>query len=66
LVEVRRELQPLLKFLDKKTEATKEECKKKLLKYKKVLKIKCNFTFAEAQKAYKLFRCFVVGEAQTQ
>ncbi len=48
-------MQPLLKFPDNKTESKKEECKKKLLKIKKTLKTKCNFTVAEAQKAYELF-----------
>jgi hypothetical protein len=37
LVEVRREMQPLLKFPDNKTESEKEEHKKKLLKFKKTL-----------------------------
>jgi hypothetical protein len=61
-----RELQPLLNFPDDKTETPKEECKKKLLKYKKVLKTKRNFAIAEAQKAYELFCCFIVGKARMQ
>ncbi len=56
----------LLKFPDDKTEYKKEEHKKKLLEYMKVLKAKRNLAVAEAQKAYKLFRCFVGGESQTQ
>jgi hypothetical protein len=60
-VEVRREMKPLLKFPDKETESKKEEQLKKLLKYKKILKVKCDLVVAEAQKAYELFCCFVVG-----
>ncbi len=63
LVEVRREMQPLLEFPDNKTESKKEERKKKLLKIKKTLKAKRNFAVAETQKVCKLFRCFVVGKA---
>ncbi len=59
-------MQPLLKFLDNKTESRKEECKKKLLKIKKTFKTKHNFAVTEAQKAYELFHCFVVGGAQMQ
>ena len=51
MVEVRREMQPLLEFPDDKMESKKEEHKKKLLEYKEVLKTKCDFAFAEAQKA---------------
>jgi hypothetical protein len=36
------------------------------MKFKKFLKTKCDFAIAEAQKAYKLFCCFVVSEALTQ
>jgi hypothetical protein len=36
------------------------------MKFKKFLKTKCNFAIAGAQKAYKLFCCFVVGEGLTQ
>ncbi len=52
LVEVRKELQPLLEFPDDKTETAKEERKKKLLEIKKTLKTKQNFAIAEAQKVY--------------
>ncbi len=37
MVEVRREMKPLLESPDDKTESKKEEHKKKLLEYKKVL-----------------------------
>jgi hypothetical protein len=66
LVEVRKKLQPLLQFPDNKTETAKEEGKKKLLKIKKTLKNKHDFAVTEAQKAYKLFHCFVVGKARMQ
>jgi hypothetical protein len=66
LVEVRREMMPLFEFPDDKTEAKKEEQKQKLLEYKEILKAKKSVAVAEAQKGYKLFRCFVVGESQTQ
>jgi hypothetical protein len=33
---------------------------------KETLKVKKDFTVAEAQKAYKLFHCFDVDEVQTQ
>jgi hypothetical protein len=66
LVEVRKELQPLLEASDNNTESKKKEGKKKLLDFKKVLKTKCNFAIAEAQKACKLFCCFVIGKAQMQ
>jgi hypothetical protein len=66
LVEVRRELLPLLKFPDNKTETAKEEHNRKLFEYKKVLKTKHKFAIAEAQKAYKLLHYFVIGKVQTQ
>ncbi len=54
--------QPLLKASGNKTETKKEERKRKLLEFKKVIKTKCDFVIAEAQKAYELFRCFIVGK----
>ncbi len=33
---------------------------------RKTLKAKKDIAIVEAQKAYKLFRCFIVGKAQTQ
>ncbi len=35
-------------------------------KYKEILKIKKSFAVTEAQKGYEVFRCFVVGNLQTQ
>jgi hypothetical protein len=52
LVEVRREMKPLFEFPDDGTEAKKEDWKQKLLEYKEILK---------AEIAYKVFRCFIVG-----
>ncbi len=66
LDEVRKELQPPLEFPDNKTETAMEEHKKMLLEIKKTLKTKHDFAIAEAQKAYELFSCFVVGKVQTQ
>jgi hypothetical protein len=66
LVAVRKEMSPFFNFPDNKTAAKKEVQKKKLNKFKEIFKAKEDFTITEAQKAYKLFRCFVVGKAQTQ
>jgi hypothetical protein len=65
-VAVRKEMSPLLEFPDDKTTTKKEAKKKKLNKPKEALKAKKDVAVAEAQKAYKLFHCFVVGKAQTQ
>jgi hypothetical protein len=43
-----------------------EARKKKLSDFNKSLKAKKSFAVKQAQKAYELFHCFVVGEAQTQ
>ncbi len=66
LVEVRKELEPLLKAPEDKTEAKKEECRKKHLEYKKTLKAKCKLAVMEAQKAYELFHYFIFCEFRTQ
>jgi hypothetical protein len=52
----------------KKQEKRSKARKKKLnnLKDKEALKAKKDIGVAEAQKAYELFRCFVVGEARMQ
>jgi hypothetical protein len=64
-VAIRKEMSPLLKFPDDKTATEKESRKKNLSNLKEALKAKKDFTVKKAQKAYKLFRCFVVGKAQT-
>ncbi len=66
LVELRREMKPLFELPDDKTEAKIEEQKQKLLENKEIFKAKKSIAVAEAQKAYKLFRCFIVGESRTQ
>ncbi len=63
LVAVRKEMSPLIKFPEDKTVAQKEARKKKLSKLNKALKAKKVIAVEQAQRAYKLFRCFVVGEA---
>jgi hypothetical protein len=66
LVEVRREMKPLFKFPADKTEAAKQVQKQTLSKYKEILKAKKSVPVAEAQKAYEVFCCFIVGNLQTQ
>jgi hypothetical protein len=57
---------PFFKFPDNKTTAEKEARKQKLNKLKEALKAKKDIAVAEAQKAYELFHCIVLGKAQTQ
>jgi hypothetical protein len=66
LVEVRREMTPLFEFPEDKTEAEKEIWKQSLSKYKEILKAKRSDMAAEAQKAYEVFCCFIVGNPRTQ
>jgi hypothetical protein len=66
LVAVRKEMSPLFNFPDDETAAKKEVQKKNLCKFKETLYAKKDFAITEAQKAYKLFRCFVVSKVQTQ
>jgi hypothetical protein len=66
LVAIRKEMSPLFKFPDDETMTKKEARKKKLNKLKEALKAKNDIAVAEAQKAYKLFRCFATSKAQTQ
>ncbi len=66
LVEVRREMKPLFEFPKDETEAEKEIWKQLLSEYKEIIKAKKSVTAAEAQKAYEVFRCFVLGDPQTQ
>ncbi len=66
LVEIRREMKPLFEFPDDKTEAKKQDWEQKLLEYKEILKAMKSVAITEAQKAYEVFRCFVVGDSQTQ
>jgi hypothetical protein len=66
LVKVRKEINPLFNFPEDKTPAKKESRKKKLMDLNESLKAKKSFMVKQAQKAYKLFRYFVIGEARTQ
>jgi hypothetical protein len=66
LVKVRKERSPFFNFPEDKTPAEKEARKKKLANLNKSLKAKKSFAVDQAQKAYKLFRCFVVGKARMQ
>ncbi len=66
LVMIRKEMSPFFNFPEDETVAAKEARKKKLNKLNESLKAKKTFAVEVAQKAYKLFHCFVVGEARTQ
>jgi hypothetical protein len=66
LVKVRKEMSPFFNFPEDKTPAKKEARKKKLANLNKSLKAKKSFAVDQAEKAYKLFRCFVVSEARMQ
>ncbi len=64
LVAVRKEMSPLFNFPEDKTPAKKEARKKNLANLNESLKAKKFIAVDQAQKAYKLFHCFVVGKAQ--
>jgi hypothetical protein len=64
-VTVRKEMSPLLEFPDDETASKKEARKKTLSNLKEALQAKKDDAVEKAQKAYKLFCCFVVGEVQT-
>ncbi len=59
-------MSPFFNFPEDKTVAKKEERKKKFIILNESLKAKKSFVVKQAQKAYELFRCFIVGKAQTQ
>jgi hypothetical protein len=59
-------MNPLFNFFDDKTATEKEAQKKKLNECKEAFKAKKDIAVTVAQKAYKLFCCFVVGKVQTQ
>jgi hypothetical protein len=62
-VKVRKEMSPFFNFPEDKTATKKEARKKKLNNFNESLKAKKPFVVEQAQKAYELFRCFVVGKA---
>jgi hypothetical protein len=66
LITARKEMSPFFNFPEDETVAKKEARKKKLSELNESLKAKKTFAVKQAQKAYELFRCFVVGEARTQ
>jgi hypothetical protein len=66
LVKVRKEMSPFFNFPKDETVAKKEARKKKLSNLNKFLKAKKSFAVEQAQRAYELFRYFVVGKARTQ
>jgi hypothetical protein len=66
LVKVRKEMSPFFNFPEDKTVAKKEAKKKELGDLNESLKAKISFTVEQAQKAYKLFHCFIVGKVQMQ
>ncbi len=66
IIEVRREMKPHFLFPEDKTKAAKEVWKQTLSKYKEILKAKKKLVIAKIQKVYKMFRCFIVGNPQTQ
>ncbi len=66
LVKVGKEMSPFFNFPEDESLAKKEVRKKKLVNLNKSLKAKKSFMVEQAQKAYKLFHCFIVGKAQMQ
>jgi hypothetical protein len=66
LVTVGKEMSPFFNFPEDETVTKKEARKKKLSDLNKSLKAKKSFVVKQAQKAYELFCCFVIGNALTQ
>ncbi len=66
VVEVRKEIELLLKAQEGETEFKKDEHMKKLSKIKKQHMTSCKLAVTEALKAYTLFPSFNVGKVQTQ
>ncbi len=58
LMKVRMEMSPFFNFPEDETPAEKEGRRKKLANLNEFLKAKKSFAVDQAQKAYKLFRCF--------
>jgi hypothetical protein len=59
-------MSPFFNFPEDETVVKKEARKKKLSNLNKSLKAKKSFAVEQAQKAYELFHCFVVGKVQMQ
>jgi hypothetical protein len=66
ILKVRWEMKPYFQYPEDETEAAKEIRKQTLSKYKEILKTKKGYAIAKTQKAYEMFRCFLVGNPQTQ
>ncbi len=67
MLEVRKQLQLLLKAPEGKTKVEKDEQRKKLSAIMEDLKATCKLVvLAETLKEYKLICCFVVGKAHMQ
>jgi hypothetical protein len=58
-------MKPYFQFPENKTEAAKEILKQTLSKFNVILKVKKKIAIADTQKAFKMFRCFIVGNPQT-
>ncbi len=66
LVAAMKEMRPFFNFPEDETVAAKEARKKKLNELNESLKAKKTIAVELAQKAYELFRCFVIGKARMQ
>jgi hypothetical protein len=64
--DLRKEMAPYFQFPPNKSEEAKKLHHDLLNKFKEILKAKKVTAIAETQKAYKMFRLFVVGDQQTQ
>ncbi len=56
-------MSPLLEFPDEETATVKKARKNKLNDLKEALKAKKDIAVKKVQKAYELFRCFIVSKA---
>jgi hypothetical protein len=59
-------MKPLFEFPEDETKAEQDIQKQLHSEYKEILKTKKGVAVVEAQKAYEVFRCFVIGNPQTQ
>jgi hypothetical protein len=64
--DVRKEMAPYFQFLPNKSKEAKKLCHNLLNKFKEILKGKKVTAIAETQKAYEMFRLFIVSDQQTQ
>ncbi len=66
ICDVRKEMVPYFEFPPNKSEEAKKLRHDSLNMFKEILKAKKVTAIAETQKAYKMFRLFVVGNQRTQ